>query len=160
MKKSILLGALAFFAISAMSIQNVNAQVKEEKQETKKAVKMAEKEQAPAATIQEPVKEKKGDCCTEKKDVKKGDCCAEKKDVKKGDCCAEKKDMKKGDCCAEKKDVKHEGEKNVKSDEKNLKLEGKKMKYDGKKDHMHPKHATKPEGQVKKEQKEAGDIQK
>ena len=124
MKKSILFGALAFFAISAMSIQNVNAQVKEEKQETKKAVKMAEKEQAPAATMQEPVKEKKGDCC------------------------------------AEKKDVKHEGEKNVKSDEKNIKLEGKKMKYDGKKDHKHPKHATKPEGQVKKEQKEAGDIQK
>ena len=148
MKKSILLGALAFFAISAMSIQNVNAQVKEEKQETKKAVKMTEKEQAPAATMQEPVKEKNGDCCAEKKDVKKGDCCAEKKDVKKGD------------CCAEKKDVKHEGEKNVKSDEKNLKLEGKKMKYDGKKDHKHPKHATKPEGQVKKEQKEAGDIQK
>ena len=117
MKKSILLGALAFFAISAMSIQNVNAQDTKEKQETKKAVKMAEKEQAPAATMQEPVKEKKGDCC------------------------------------AEKKDVKHEGE-------KNLKLEGKKMKYDGKKDHKHPKHATKPEGQVKKEQKEAGDIQK
>ena len=148
MKKSILLGALAFFAISAMSIQNVNAQVKEEKKEAQKTVKMAEKEQAPAATMQEPVKEKKGDCCAEKKDVKKGDCCAEKKDVKKGD------------CCAEKKDVKHEGEKNVKSDEKNLKLEGKKMKYDGKKDHKHPKHATKPEGQVKKEQKEAGDIQK
>lgn len=148
MKKSILLGALAFFAISAMSIQNVNAQVKEEKKEAQKTVKMAEKEQAPAATMQEPVKQKKGDCC------------AEKKDVKKGDCCAEKKDMKKGDCCAEKKDVKHEGEKNVKSDEKNLKLEGKKMKYDGKKDHKHPKHATKPEGQVKKEQKEAGDIQK
>ena len=148
MKKSILLGALAFFAISAMSIQNVNAQVKEEKQETKKAVKMAEKEQAPAATMQEPVKEKKGDCC------------AEKKDVKKGDCCAEKKDMKKGDCCAEKKDVKHEGEKNVKSDEKNIKVEGKKMKLDGTKDHKHHKHATKPEGQVKKEQKEAGDIQK
>lgn len=148
MKKSILLGALAFFAISAMSIQNVNAQVKEEKKEAQKTVKMAEKEHAPAATMQEPVKQKKGDCC------------AEKKDVKKGDCCAEKKDMKKGDCCAEKKDVKHEGEKNVKSDEKNLKLEGKKMKYDGKKDHKHPKHATKPEGQVKKEQKEAGDIQK
>lgn len=136
MKKSILLGALAFFAISAMSIQNVNAQDNKEKQETKKAVKMAEKEQAPAATMQEPVKEKKGECC------------------------AEKKDMKKGDCCAEKKDVKHEGEKNVKSDEKNIKLEGKKMKYDGKKDHKHHKHATKPEGQVKKEQKEAGDTQK
>lgn len=136
MKKSILLGALAFFAISAMSIQNVNAQVKEEKKEAQKTVKMAEKEHAPAATMQEPVKQKKGDCCAEKKDVKKGDCCAEKKDVK------------------------HEGEKNVKSDEKNLKLEGKKMKYDGKKDHKHPKHATKPEGQVKKEQKEAGDIQK
>ena len=71
MKKSILLGALALFAISAMSIQNVNAQVKEEKQETKKAVKMAEKEQAPAATMQEPVKEKKGDCCAEKKEAKK-----------------------------------------------------------------------------------------
>ena len=153
MKKSILLCALAFFAISAMSIQNVNAQVKEEKQETKKAVKMAEKEQAPAATMQEPVKEKKGDCCAEKKDVKKGDCCAEKKDVKKGDCCAEKKDMKKGDCCAEKKDCKHEAEKNIK-------VEGKKVKLDGTKDHKHPKHATKPEGQVKKEQKEAGDIQK
>jgi hypothetical protein len=136
MKKSILLGALAFVAISAMSIQNVNAQVKEEKKEAQKTVKMAEKEQAPAATMQEPVKQTKGDCCAEKKDVKKGDCCAEKKDVK------------------------HEGEKNVKSDEKNLKLEGKKMKYDGKKDHKHPKHATKPEGQVKKEQKEAGDIQK
>ncbi len=153
MKKSILFGALAFFAISAMSIQNVNAQVKEEKQETKKAVKMAEKEQAPAATMQEPVKEKKGDCCAEKKDAKKGDCCAEKKDMKKGDCKAEKKDMKKGDCCAEKKDCKHEAEKNIK-------VEGKKVKLDGKKDHKHPKHAMKPEGKMKKEQKEAGDTKK
>lgn len=153
MKKSFLLGALAFVAISAMSIQNVNAQVKEEKKEAQKTVKMAEKEQAPAATMQEPVKEKKGDCCAEKKDAKKGDCCAEKKDMKKGDCKAEKKDMKKGDCCAEKKDGKHEAEKNIK-------VEGKKVKLDGKKDHKHPKHAMKPEGKMKKEQKETGDIQK
>ena len=94
MKKSILLGALAFVAISAMSIQNVNAQVKEEKKEAQKTVKMAEKEQAPAATMQEPVKQKKGDCCAEKK-------VSEKKDSK--DCCADKT-MKE-----EKKNVKAEG---------------------------------------------------
>ena len=155
MKKSILFGALAIFAMSALGIQDATAQNADTKAKKAETTTMTEKKTQPEASnvAQEPVKQKKGDCCAEKKDAKKGDCCAEKKDMKKGDCKAEKKDMKKGDCCAEKKDCKHEAEKNIK-------VEGKKVKLDGKKDHKHPKHAMKPEGKMKKEQKEAGDTKK
>ena len=91
MKKSILFGALAFFAISAMGIQNATAQevdAKAKKAESKAVA--VEKKDAPSATTvrQEPVKEKKADCCAEKKaeckkaDAKKADCCADKKVAK------------------------------------------------------------------------------
>ena len=131
MKKSILFGALAIFAMSALSIQDATAQNADTKAKKAETTTMTEKKTQPEASnvAQEPVKQKKGDCC------------------------AEKKDMKKGDCCAEKKDGKHEAEKNIK-------VEGKKVKLDGKKDHKHPKHAMKPEGKMKKEQKEAGDTKK
>ena len=131
MKKSILFGALAIFAMSALSIQDATAQNADTKAKKAETTTMTEKKTQPEASnvAQEPVKQKKGDCC------------------------AEKKDMKKGDCCAEKKDGKHEAEKNIK-------VEGKKVKLDGKKDHKHPKHAMKPEGKMKKDQKETGDTQK
>ena len=82
MKKSILFGALAFFAVSAMSIENANAQtpVKVKKAET---TEVSKKSQAPSTTTvkQEPVK-KADDCCADKKvsaDKKNVDCCADKK---------------------------------------------------------------------------------
>ena len=103
MKKSILFGALAMFAIGALSIQDVNAQtpVKVKKAETTTVSKTADTPKA-ATVTQEPVKQKKDDCCAEKKacaDKKKGDCCAEKKVANgekqvKADC---KKECKHGD---------------------------------------------------------------
>lgn len=116
MKKSILFGALAMFAIGAMSIQDANAQnaeVKSKKAET--TVVKSEKQPAASTVAQEPVKQKKGDCCADKKacaDKKKADCCADKKvaaDQKKADCCADKKvsgseKQVKADC---KKECKH-----------------------------------------------------
>lgn len=135
MKKSILFGALAFFAVSAMSIQDVNAQ-NEEKANAKKIESVSEKQEkaAPVKVAQEPVK-KKDDCCADKKvsAEKKSDCCAEKKvsAEKKSDCCAdknvsEKKDSK--DCCADEK---------VKVGEKKVKAEGKRI---------HSNDAVKPDG--------------
>ena len=125
MKKSILFGALAFFAVSAMGIQDANAQ-NEVKVNAKKAETVSQKQEKTTTTAvsQEPVK-KKDDCCADKKtDQKKGDCCADKKVKEKKeskDCCADKKvaaDQKKtDDCCADKK---------VKSGEKQLKTDGKK----------------------------------
>ena len=108
MKKSILFGALAMFAISALSIQNVNAQTPEKKADSK-SVQVTEKSKTPTVTTigQEPV-QKKGDCCQEKK------ACADKK--KGGDCCADKKVGT--------------DEKSVKSDGKVLKVEGKNNKHD------------------------------
>ena len=101
MKKSILFGALAMFAIGALSIQNANAQtpVKVKKAET---TTVSETADTPNATTvkQEPVKQKKDDCSDSKK------VCAEKKvstDKKKSD-----------DCCDEKKVV--TSEKQVKAD--------------------------------------------
>ena len=137
MKKSILLGALAFFAFSALSIQDVNAQNNEVKKEPKQVVKADEKKTAPAATttMQEPVKQKKDECCKEQKMEKKGECCKEK-------------------------DLKHEDGKCVKHDGKNLKHDGKKMKVDAKKGHKHHKHAKMPDdSKMKQEQKEAGAAQ-
>jgi hypothetical protein len=120
MKKSILFGALAFFAVSAMSIQDANAQ-NEEKAKVKKVESVSEKQEkaVPVKVAQEPVK-KKDDCCAEKKvsSEKKADCCAEKK-------MSEKKDSK--ECCADKK---------MKEEKKNVKAEGKRVR---------PKDATKPD---------------
>ena len=85
MKKSILFGALAFFAISAMGIQNAAAQdvdTQAKKAESKAVV--VEKKDAPSATTvkQEPVKEKKADCCAnEKVEAKKAGCCTDRKPV-------------------------------------------------------------------------------
>ena len=111
MKKSILFGALAFFAVSAMSIQDANAQ-NEEKAKAKKIESVSEKQEkaAPAKVVQEPVK--KDNCCAEKNvsSEKKADCCAEKK-------VSEKKDSK--DCCADKK---------MKEEKKNVKAEGKRVR--------------------------------
>ena len=99
MKKSLLFGMLAAFAISALSVHNLDAQNPVKK-----------------PTTTEKKVEKKDDCCAEKKascDKKAGgECCAEKKvaaDQKKADCCAEKKVAADGtqmnaDC---KKDCKH-----------------------------------------------------
>lgn len=84
MKKSILFGAVAFFALSAMGIQNANAQnaeVKSKKAETTAISEKSEK-QVTKPIIQEPVKQKKDDCCNDKKvsaDKKKtADCCETK----------------------------------------------------------------------------------
>ena len=108
MKKSILFGALAMFAISALSIQTVNAQTPEKKADSK-SVQVTEKSKTPTVTTigQEPV-QKKGDCCQEKK------ACADKK--KGADCCADKKVGT--------------DEKSVKSDGKVLKVEGKIINHD------------------------------
>lgn len=112
MKKSILFGALVFFAVSAMSIQDVNAQ-NEEKVSAKKVETVSSKQEkaAPVKVAQEPVK-KKDDCCADKKvsSEKKADCCAEKN-------VSEKKDSK--DCCADKK---------MKEEKKNVKAEGKRVR--------------------------------
>ena len=123
MKKSILFGALAFFAISAMGIQNATAQevdAKAKKAESK-AVVVEEKDAPSAATVkQEPVKEKKADCCAEKKaeckkaESKKADCCAEKK-VAKDDEKAVKSEAK---AKVEKEAVKPANKKAVKKAEK------------------------------------------
>ena len=97
---------------------------------------MAEKEQAPAATMQEPVKQKKDECCKEQNATEK-----------------------KGDCCKE-KNLKHEDGKSIKHDGKNAKHDGKKMNVDAKKGHKHHKNAKRPDdAKMMKEQKEAGATQ-
>lgn len=111
MRKSFLFGVLAFFAVSAMSIQSVEAQNPVKKATTEKKV---EKKSEKAVTA-------------DSKEMKKGDCCAEKKatcDKKAGgECCESKKvaaDQKKADCCEGKKAA-----------------DGKQMKADCKKDCKH-----------------------
>ena len=84
MKKSIILGALAIFAISAMSIQKVEAQEPVKKQGVKTEIKKAEKEVTPATTTaaaEKDVKTKKAEAQPAASD----DCCAKKgtKDCKK-----------------------------------------------------------------------------
>ena len=127
MKKSILFGALAFFAISAMGIQNAAAQevdTKAKKAESKAVA--VEKKDAPSATTvrQEPVKEKKADCCAEKKaeckkaDAKKADCCADKKVAKD-----EKTVKSNAKRKAEREALRQSGKKAAKKAEKNQKIE-------------------------------------
>ena len=109
MKKSILFGALAFFAIGAMSIQNAEAQepVKNNKTQMQE-VSIEKKTVKPAAEKQEA---KKAEAKAEKKVEMKhvGDCCAEKKckDGKKHHDCDKKK--------AEKAEQKHSEKKAEKS---------------------------------------------
>ena len=130
MKKSILFGALAFFAISAMGIQDANAQneVKVKKAETT-AVSEEQGKPSTSTVSQVPVKQKKDDCCAEKKEAK--DCCAEKK------VSADKKDSK--ECCAEKKDACETKVKAERKDEKkasSVKPRGKKAGRDKKVKHV------------------------
>ena len=68
MKKTILLGVMAMFAIGAMSIQTANAQNAEVKVKKAEAAKVTTKAEKPSTTTvaQEPVK-KTDDCCADKK---------------------------------------------------------------------------------------------
>ena len=111
MKKSILFGALACFAISALGIQNATAQTPDLKAEKKEI--STEKMKAPTTINQEPVKQKKDDCCANKKVEKKDDCCANKKQMK-----CDKKDKHDGKAMKhdDKKVRKHDGKKERKQD--------------------------------------------
>ena len=110
MKKQVLLGALAFFAIGAMSIHNAVAQEPVKKEKAEKAIEKKEVKEAEAV-------EMKADCCKEAKaGEKKADCCKEAKvGEKKADCCKEAKpaDAKKGHKKASQKEAKRSTE-NVK----------------------------------------------
>ena len=102
MKKTILFGVVAMFAIGAMSIQTAEAQNPVKKSTTEKVTVKPEKqdaEKAPATAVSVEKKDAK-DCCANKK------VSAEKKEAK--DCCSEKK-------CASEKMVKAEGKKDGKS---------------------------------------------
>lgn len=76
MKKALVLGVLAFFAINVATVQNANAQDKEVKTEKKATIK-PEKKQAITKSAAASINQEKKDVKTEKKDVK-----TEKKDVK------------------------------------------------------------------------------
>lgn len=81
MKKSILFGVLAFFAVNAMSIQSIEAQNPVKKSTTEKKV---EKKTETTAVSAESNDVKKDDCCANKNvaaDKKAGDCCAADKKV-------------------------------------------------------------------------------
>ena len=118
MKKSILFGALAFFAVSAMGIQDANAQeVKVKKAENATAVSVEKQTPSSTTVAQEPVKQKKDDCCADKKvsaEKKKGDCCAEK------NVSADKKKAK-----GEGKGVKAEGKKKMKKADRKARMDAK-----------------------------------
>lgn len=115
MKKSILFGVLAFFAVTAMGIQNANAQeVKVKKAE--KATTVSVEKQKPSTTTadQAPVKQKKDDCCDSKT------VTADQK--KTADCCDSKATT------ADQKKVGSSDQKKVKTDVKAKKADGKKVK--------------------------------
>ena len=118
MKKSILFGALAFFAVSAMGIQDANAQeVKVKKAENATTVTVEKQTPSSTTVAQEPVKQKKDDCCADKTvsaDKKKGDCCAEKT------VSADKKKAK-----GEGKGVKAEGKKKMKKADRKARMDAK-----------------------------------
>ena len=94
MKRTILMSALALFAISALSIQNVEAQDVKKKatstQQTTVNAQTAAEKDVLKPTITTATKEVKKDkaCCDEKKMVKdekaKKECCADK-DMKKAE---------------------------------------------------------------------------
>lgn len=75
MKKRILLGALALFAIGAMSIQTVEAQEPVKKNQTEKVTEKKVEKEKPAEMKAE--KAKKDACCKEfgKECEKKKECC-------------------------------------------------------------------------------------
>ncbi len=83
MKKSILFGALAFFAISALGVTNATAQNADSKSDKTKTTTISVKEDVASSTTiaQEPVK-KKDDCCADKKGCDKK-CKDGKKVIKK-----------------------------------------------------------------------------
>lgn len=89
MKKSILFGALAFFAISVMSVQNVQAQDNTKK---KPAVTTAtaKEQDKPVVTSNEQSKEATPKACEGKK-CAEGHKCSAKKAEPKSCCEAEKK---------------------------------------------------------------------
>lgn len=101
MKKSILFGAVVFFALSAMGIQNANAQNAEvdSKKAGTTAVSEKSEKQVTTPVAQEPVKQKKDDCCSDKKisaDKKKtADCCETKQMEKDKKVAADRKHDKK-----------------------------------------------------------------
>ena len=84
MKKSILLGALAIFAISAMSIQSVEAQNPVKKQNVKTEVKKSQNS-TDAATPTVTVKSDKAtvDKTADTKQAASHDCCASDNKCKK-----------------------------------------------------------------------------
>lgn len=133
MKKSILLGALAFFAIGAMSIQNVEAQEPVKKAATtevsKKPAVKADDQKTEKQTVTSEKAEKPHDCCASKevkKDEKKGDCCAsksEKKVEKKAECSSANGKCDKKEKCEAKsteKQVTPKAEKKAKADTKKV----------------------------------------
>ena len=65
MKKSILFGALAFFAISALGIQDATAQNVELKTKKSGTTAVVEKKENPTLSTdtQKPVEQKKAECC-------------------------------------------------------------------------------------------------
>lgn len=87
MKKTVLFGALAMFAIVALGIQTAEAQNPVKKADVKTEKKVEKKADAD--------NQKKDGCCTAKKadanNTKKADCCAAKKADAK---CSEKCDKK------------------------------------------------------------------
>lgn len=126
MKKTILLGVMAMFAIGAMSIQTANAQNAEVKVKKAEAAKVTTKAEKPSTTTvaQEPVK-KTDDCCADKK------ISADKK--KNAECC----DAKKAD-----NDKKLAADKKARAERKALKVDGKKMrKHEAMKERKHLKNA-------------------
>ncbi len=126
MKKTILLGVMAMFAIGAMSIQTANAQNAEVKVKKAEAAKVTTKAEKPSTTTvaQEPVK-KTDDCCADKK------ISADKK--KNAECC----DAKKAD-----NDKKVAADKKARAERKALKVDGNKMrKHEAMKERKHMKNA-------------------
>lgn len=87
MKKSILFGALAFFAISALGIQDANAQNDASKNKTTETTVSAkpkkEKQPAQVTVDQTPVKQKTNDCCSDKKNCNSKKVTTDSKAVKK-----------------------------------------------------------------------------
>lgn len=104
MKKSIIFGALAFFAISAMSVQNVQAQ-DNTKKNTPTTSAAAQKPAKPVVTTNQESKPTASKACDAKK-------CADAQN------CTAKKAESKSCCDAEKKAVKPEAKKAVKPEAK------------------------------------------
>lgn len=87
MKKTILFGVMAMFAIGALSIQTANAQNADVKVKKSEAAKVSTKTETPSTTTitQEPVK-KTDDCCADKKISADKNKKAECREAKKAEC--------------------------------------------------------------------------